>query len=149
MNLKKTNQEKLILTLLAYDILHVINHAMRLRGIKLTLDFTKAIPILEVYSSLSDEREPWMFANPRSRRGILRTLRDPTLKSFQADVEDRLTKMGARLVFGAEKPFNKKPICKLQVHVRGVKEIVLTLADVESGKSITEMDFQTPDGETP
>lgn len=147
--MKSINQEKLILSLLVHDITAAVNLAMRLRGITLTLDYSKMIPHLVVTSKLTDAKENWMWANPRTRRAVIRNLEDAQLRMFQIDIQDRLWKMGAQLIFVAEKPYNKKPICKLQIRVTGARQMVLTLADVEDGKVISEINFQTPDGDTP
>ena len=148
--MKTVNQEKLVLTLLVRDITAAINAAMRRRKVTLRLDYSKAIPHLIASSNMSVlVEEAYMWANPRTRRAIVRSMDDPTLRSFQIDIEQRLHDLQAYLFVAAEKPFNKKPICKLQVRVKGVRNMVLTLCEVNPGQIKSETDFQTPDGETP
>lgn len=147
--MKPINRDKLILSLLVRDITAAINLAMRVRKVSLKLDYTDLIPKLRAVSPLANTEEVYMYADPRKKNTTLRYMSDPALHAFQRDIDVRLGKMQANLTFVAEKPFNRKPICKLQVHVRGVRNMVLTLAETTRDNIIEEFNFQTPDGETP
>lgn len=147
--MKSINRDKLILSLLVHDITAAINLAMRVRKVSFKLDYTDVIPKLKVVSPLADTVEVYMWTDPRKKITHMRTMTDDALAAFQRDIESRLAKMEAHLMFVAEKPHNKKPVCKLQVHVRGVRQIVLTIAETTRDHVIEEFNFQTPDGVTP
>lgn len=147
--IKPINRDKLILSLLVRDITAAVNQAMRVRRVSLRLDYTDIIPRLYAVSPLADTKEVYMLADPRRKVTTMRDMKSDALAAFQRDIQMRLAKMDAYLLFVSEKAFNKKPSCKLQVHVRGVRNMVLTLAETTRDSVIEEFDFQTPDGETP
>ena len=150
MALKQIEKDKLIVALQMDECLNAINTTMRVRGITLRLDYAGADHLARLWVSRPGvEEQGWMVTNPRKKNTFWIYPAHPDLRAFVEDVMERLRKLDATMVIAAEKPYNKKPIAKLQIQFAGAKRIVLTLVDVEKGKSKKDVGFLTPDGRAP
>lgn len=145
--MKRVNQDKLILTLLVNDITAAINAVMRIRKMRLKLDFTKHHAELHILDSRGNSGR-YMMANPRTKQRFVCAL-DEQFESFTEDLELRLQKLNAKMILVCDRDKNKRTLAKVQVHVVGTYAMALTISEVVRGSTITETEFQTPDGDTP
>lgn len=141
---------KLIVGLTMDDAVAAINLALRVRKAAFVADFTHKDHLARLYIEMPGvQRELIYLANPRTKTAQRFFPQEEQLNFLINDMHDRLAKLECGLLFAAEKPFNQKPECKLQLHVSGARRVVLTLMDCKKGATLRDTSFQLPDGTTP
>ena len=142
-------REKLLVALQMHDMVGAINLAMRVRKLRFTLDYIKDhFPRLWVEMP-GCEPEVFMTLDPRKHACYITPPRQKDLFFAMTDMTERLHKLGGRMSLTGDKPAHGPRRALLQIYVDGAKTIALTLADTTKGHSVTDTDFQLPDGTIP
>ena len=138
-----SKRERLLVAVMAVDIVNVLNTVFKTRGLEMTLDWTNKAPQLYV-ARPGVEPELFMMANFQTKRYVTLVPRHPELQSALADLVDRLAKMDAKFVLVTQKDRTQKRWAKLQVHVDGSRGYALNIFEVPRGTKKTESEFNLP-----
>jgi hypothetical protein len=137
-----SQKERLVLALLANDITTALNTVCKARGLSFHLDYTEHTPYLYI-SRPGVDKQLLMSFSTRTKRSVLSVRpMHPDLFSAMTDLNDRLTKLEARLILVAERDKQHRWWAKLQVHVSGARNLALTILDVQKGKVVVDNTFQ-------
>lgn len=139
-----SKRERLLVAVMAVDIVNALNTVFRARGLKFKLDWTGKAPALYVERP-GVEPELFMMADYRTKKYTTLVPRHPELQSALTDLVDRLAKMDAKFVLVTQKDRNQKRWAKLQVHVDGSKGYALNILEVPRGTKKTETEFNLPE----
>lgn len=138
-----SKRERLLVAVMAVDIVNVLNTVFRARGLKFILDWTGKAPALYVERP-GVEPELFMMADYRTKKYTTLVPRHPELQSALVDLVDRLSKLDAKLVLVTQKDKNQKRWAKLQVHVAGSRGYALNILEVPRGTKRVETEFNLP-----
>lgn len=138
-----SNRERLLVAVMAIDVVNVLNTVFRTRGLSFTLDWMGKNPVLLVSRPRVDP-ELFMQACFRTKKYLTLVPRHPDLQSAVVDLVDRLSKLDAKLVLVTQKDRNQKRWAKLQVHVAGSRGYALNVLEVPRGTKRVETEFNLP-----
>lgn len=143
--MRLTARQRLLVSVVAIDLLAEINEYMRTNNVKFTLDYTNRDKTARLYIHTGDLRELWCFSNHRDRVcNVWSSISEINLKTIK-DLRDIAEKHESSFAFLAQKVSNKTPTCKLQLRVKGARIIALTIAEATMGQSCTESIFELPE----
>jgi hypothetical protein len=139
------NRDKLIVGLLADDIVEALNQAMQVRRISLMLDYSRKDHRLALWAEDAHQHtEVWMVTDTRSKLCAVNLFQHPTLKAFHTDIDDRLAALGGSLALVGFRPRQGPPLAKLQACVQGAQKIAVTLYSVPRGQCSPAIQSFTP-----
>lgn len=138
-----SKRERLLVAVVAVDVVNVLNTVFRARGLEFTLDWTGKAPQLFV-SRPGNEPELFMEACFRTKKYQTLVPRNEELSSALVDLIERMSKMDSRFVLVTQRSKDQKKWAKLQVHVSGSKGYALNVLETLRGTKRTEKEFNLP-----
>ena len=142
--MRLTTRQRLLVSVVAIDLLAEINEYIEKNQIKFTLDYTNRDKTARLYIHVGDTKDLWCFSNHRDKTCIVSTGISEVSRNAIWELTNIAEKHDSGFGFYAQKLPNKVPTCKLQIRVKDARTIALTIAEAELGQVKTETHFELP-----